>query len=128
MAQHKTLSYLYCLFDKVTGECLYYSESENDGSYVRKLIQRTIVPLTQSIPLCLGSVTRSFLQLDPSKPFELDWSDTVKYEFYEKPRQVDWSSCRLPETKADAIAPLGLSADEVAELTRQVQSEITVTR
>lgn len=128
MAQHKTMSYLYCLFDKVTGNCLYYSESENDGSYVRKLIQCTTIPFTQSIPLCLGSVVRGVKQFDPSDVTYFDWFDTVSYDFYKIPRQVDWSSCKLPEGKAEAIAPLGLSADEVAEITRRAQSDIVSTR
>lgn len=128
MAQHKTMSYLYCLFDKVTGNCLYYSESENDGSYVRKLIQCTTIPFTQSVPLCLGSVFRSVKQFDPSNVTDFNWFDTVKYEFYKTPRQVDWSSCKLPENQADAIAPLGLSPDEVIEITRRAQSNIVSTR
>lgn len=115
----ETHSYLYCQYDKTTGSTLYYQVADNDSRAILNLIHTTIIPLTQSVLLRLGEVHSVLPRHEKGDIPNLDFKDTLFYTFYDKPELVEWSACRFPESKADSLAPLGLSPEDTNELIRE---------
>lgn len=107
------VQYLYCQFNRFTGETLYYHLASNPVKAILNILNTTTVPLTMSDLLCLGKVTCTAPMSDNDdgsvNPLSLD---NLSFEFYSKPKIIPWSACKLPEDEAASLAPLGLSADE----------------
>lgn len=120
---HKTHEFLYCLFDHVSGKTMYYQVASNDSRAILELLHVTRVPLKDSCVLRLGELVTSLPDISPSSSPFYNPHSSLSFDFYSCPVVVDWSSCKLPENKADALSPLGFSADEVAQLTREYISD-----
>lgn len=116
---HKTKEFLYCLFDHVSGKTMYYQVAPNDSRAILELLHCTRVPLKDSCILRLGELSTSLPDISPSSTPFYNPNSSLSFDFYSSPVIVDWSACKLPENKADALAPLGLSPDEVAQITRE---------
>lgn len=126
---HKIKTYLYCVFDKYSGNTLYYQNSPNDSKAILNVLQTTRIPLTHSVLLRLGEIELNIPPVDvDSEIKELDFSKVLSYNFYRKPKIVDWSRCKLPENEAEALAPLGLSQSEVSEIVRRTQNNLNLNR
>lgn len=113
----KSKCFVYAVYDKYFGSFSSMFVAENDALACRLAFTSLRVPLKDSDLYCLGDFVRTIPfgehgKIDPI-PFSLDLN------WYSSPRFVSWDNYRLPETIADAVAPLGLSPDEVAELTRK---------
>lgn len=106
-------SYLYCQYDEYTGNTTYYQVADNDSRAILQLLQVTTIPLTQSKLLRLARIDKKLPRSAPDNTEKLDFKKTLTYTYYEKPILVDWSACKLPESKAEALAPLGDVAKEI---------------
>lgn len=127
---HKTKVYLYCLFDKVSAQTLFYNVSENDSRALLKIIQTPTmrIPLSQCEVLRLGELLTSVPEAKPDTFTLLDFKDVLSFEFYRKPKSISWSEIRLPENSVEALAPLGLSVSEVEELVKREQQNMNIVR
>lgn len=127
---HKTKVYLYCLFDKVSAQTLFYNVSENDSRALLKIIQTPAmrIPLTQCEVLRLGELVTTVPEANPENFTLLEFKDVLSFEFYRKPKSLSWDSIRLPENSAEALAPLGLSVSEVEELVKREQQNMNLVR
>lgn len=93
---------LYCLRDKVSEHLSHFMLAENDAMYVRELIAHRI-----AFPLNFRD-TEPFLVIEDFNNFDLpDFAP------------VSWTSWQAPETKAELLAPLGLSAQETIDISRR---------
>ena len=124
---HQTKSYLYFCFNVYTGETLYYQVAENDCKAILNVLNVSTVPLTHMELYRACSVTKTTLPVAPDSDIKLDFSNTVDYTDF-KPVLVSWQNCKLPENEAEALAPLGLSADEVKQIVQQQQERLTIKR
>lgn len=109
----RVVSYLYCQYDEYTGNTTYYQVAENDSRAILQLLQVTTIPLTQSKLLRLAKIEKILPRSAPDTTEKLDFKKTLTYTYYDKPILVNWSSCKLPENKAEALAPLGDIAKEI---------------
>lgn len=106
-------SYLYCQFDEYTGNTTYYQVADNDSRAILQLLQVTTIPLTQSKLLRLAKIVKTLPRSAPDTMEKLDFKKTLTYTYYDSPILVDWSACKLPENKAEALAPLGDVSKEI---------------
>lgn len=126
---HYTKVYLYAQFDRLTGSLKYCHYAPCDSQAILNLIHSTSIPLTQSDLLRLGELETMLPPIQPDdKDISLDFKDVLEFTWYKKPVKVDWSCVTLPESPADALAPLGLSAEETAQIVREQQDKLNVTR
>lgn len=119
-----TKCYLYCQFDRYVGNTMFYQVASSDSQAILALLQVTHIPLTTSTLLCLGELVSELPVGDPSNPIELTANEVLHYNFYDIPRVVPWTNCQLPETPAEALAPLGLPADQVKQLVLDMQHKM----
>lgn len=96
---------MYCCHDKVADRYTHFMLANTDCEYVREMVMhRVAFPLNFNDlePLCLG-------EFKPSRKF----------------RPVSWNAWRFPDSKAELLGPLGLSADELKGI---IQTEIDANR
>lgn len=125
---HYTKVYAYGQFDRITGNIKYMHLAPNDSQAVLNLLQSTIIPLTQSDLLRLGELETMIPPVKPDESIELDFKDILEFNWYKKPVKVNWDCVKLPESPADSLAPLGLSAEETAEIVKQQQQKLNIVR
>lgn len=113
---HHTKAFLYCQFDKKTAQTLFYQVAENDSRAILNLLQRTFIPLTNSDLYRLGEIVTDLPSVDPSIDTNYSLDQVLSFKFYDSPKFVPWSACKLPETPADSLAPLGLNSEEVKQI------------
>lgn len=99
---------LYCVQDTVSGNLSHFVLATSDGLACRNILLTMEVPLKDTKVFRLATVTRT---LDDSHcDFSVDYLD--------EPVFVSWDSYRFPNDVAEALAPLGLSHDEVVEISK----------
>lgn len=125
---HYTKVYCYGQFDRLTGSLKYLHYAPSDSQAILNLLQSTVIPLTQSDLLRLGELETTLPPVEPDNILDLNYKDVLEFDWYKVPKKIDWSCVRLPESPADALAPLGLSAEETAEIVKQQQQKIIVNR
>lgn len=103
---------VYMIYDKVANYPIGFVIANSDGEACRKAMLSLRVPLRDSILYQIGYFESGFL--------------TPNFSALKKMREVDWSSYRLPETLADAIAPLGASPEEIREIVESVAKKSEV--
>lgn len=116
--------FLYGIFDKVSGHFSDFFLAGSDALAVRHAFM-SLVPIRDRTVYCFGSVVTSIPRhesVDSVQPV-YSFSDVCDVDF-SSVRLVDWKSYRLPETAADALAPLGVSAEEAASIARSAISEV----
>lgn len=96
---------VYLVFDKVSGDVPFLFKSSNDGLAVRTALLSLRCPIRDCALYCVGSLTRSLV--DSLNDFDLEYNDL---------RLIPWSCYKLPFDKAESIAPLGLSPEEVKQI------------
>lgn len=90
---------LFCLRDKVSGRYSHFAVMENEAMYIREMVvHRVAFPMNfdDYEVVSLGS-------------FEAILRDSSVEKF-------PWSAWRYPESKADLLAPLGLTNEEYSEI------------
>lgn len=109
---------VYAVFDRVSGVLNPIFCATNDGVAVRYVLQNVAKYPKDLQILCIGSVHQEFPPVPLAEHQEvcLDFSDTSYFDFFELPRVVSFDAWRIPESKAEVLAPLGLSPDEVKEI------------
>lgn len=126
---HYIKVYMYAQFDRLTGSLKYCHYAPCDSQAVLNLIHFTSVPLTQSDLLRLGELETMLPPIKPDdKDISLNFNDVLEFTWYKKPLKVNWNCVTLPETEADALAPLGLSVEETAQIVREQQEKLNITR
>lgn len=127
---HECTSFLYCVFDRISGELSHFNLSENDGVACRKVISTLRKHFDDCQLLCLGEVSKRFDAIEYATQQEkLSYRDVVhKFDLYPAVRVVAWTSWKAPETEAEALAPLGLSNDEVRQIVEQKQKQMNINR
>lgn len=111
MNEIKLKQKLYCVLDTLSGALHHFTVQTSDSLAVRSVLLSLTCPLRDNKIYCLCDVDS-----DLSSSSELDIS-CINFGAI-TPRLVSWDSYKLPETRAEAIAPLGLSPDEVSQITR----------
>lgn len=106
----KVVEKLYCVLDHVSGELREFTVATSDGLAVRRILMTLRVPIKDNTVFCLGEIERNFAE--DCRHVDSSCISTRLDEF----RQVSWSSYRFPEDKAEALAPLGLTPDELSEV------------
>lgn len=99
---------LYCLYDKVADRFSHFMLASSDGMYVRELVAHRIAfPLNfrDTEVYCLGTVN-------------IDDLITIDGKVLGK-RKVSWDAWKAPENTAELLAPLGLSPEETARISRE---------
>lgn len=114
---------LYALYDKVAKRCSHFMLAQNDAMYVRELVaHRVAFPLnfSDTVPVCLG--TLDFGNIDDISFSENDFDfDPATAHF------VSWTSWKYPESPADLLAPLGVSAEEARQISERKIKEFATT-
>ena len=111
---------LYALFDKVSGTVTNTFIALNDGLAVRETLLTLRVPIRDSQIYQIGTFVQN-LDKDKISVFDLSCHFSVNPNY----RLVSWDSYRFPENVAEALAPLGCSPDEVAEISKnRIKSEV----
>lgn len=114
----KGTSYMYTVFDTISGRFHADCVCANDTLAVRETLSTLRVPLKDSELYCIGEVQYDFKTEDK----ELVFGHHVKLTPM-TPRKVPWSCYKFPETLADSLAPLGLSPDEVKVVVSRSQKK-----
>lgn len=96
---------IYLVFDKVSGDVPFLFKSSNDGLAVRTALLSLRCPIRDCALYCVGSLTRSLV--DNLNDFDVVYDDL---------RLIPWSVYKLPFDKAESLAPLGLSSDEIKQI------------
>lgn len=102
---------LYIVYDKVSCSFNHGFSCASDFLAVRSVLSTLQVPIKDSILFCIGSFNSHFDSESSEIGFECVVTSILKNW-----RVVPWSSYKFPETPADALAPLGLSPDEIKDL------------
>lgn len=97
---------VYMVYDKVANYPIGFFIANCDGEACRKAMLSLRVPLRDSTLFQIGYFETGFL--------------TPNFSSLKKMRKVDWSCYSLPETVAEAIAPLGASPEEIREIVESV--------
>ena len=106
--------FVYMAYDYVSHYPIFFFVARNDSEAVRKAMLSLRVPLKDSSIYQLGCFNPD-LDIANFKPLKIL-------------RLVPWSSYKLPENMADALAPLGASPDEIQEIIKNSvanKSEVT---
>lgn len=98
---------LYCVFDRLSGTFHHFTVASNDGLAVRNILLTLTCPLKDNVCLKLGKFEKKF----QSDAHEVSLYDCV-FTSFDDFQEVSWDSYRFPENVAEALAPLGVSADE----------------
>lgn len=99
---------LYCLYDKVADRFSHFMLASSDGMYVRELVAHRIAfPLNfrDTEVYCLG-------EFKHDERYTLD-SNIIGL------RHISWDAWKAPENTAELLAPLGLSPEETARISRE---------
>lgn len=96
-------SCLYCVYDKVSHRFSHFMFADNNAMYVREMIaHRVAFPLNfddlEVYKVCTLSEFCARMDLEP----------------------VSWSDWREPQSKAELLAPLGLSNEEQVEISKNL--------
>lgn len=103
---------LYALYDKVSDTLVETFIAQSDGVAVRNTLLTLRIPIRDNEIYHIGTISRS-IEMDKISTF----ASTTSFSFLSSPRLVSWESYKFPENIADAVAPLGCSADEIREIT-----------
>lgn len=96
---------LYCLYDVVADRYTHFMLAENDGMYVREMIAHRV-----SFPLNFEDCV--------VKCIDENWKCP-------KGRSVSWTAWKQPESEAELLAPLGLSAEETRQIVeRRIKEKV----
>lgn len=124
--------YVYCLYDKLSCATSFYQVAENDSKAILNILSMSIkVPLKDCTLIRLGVLDSYIPTLSPEDtPKNMDYvfSDVLDFDWYKKPVLVDWSACKLPESEAESLAPLGLSPSEVKQIVTNHLKSLNVVR
>lgn len=99
---------VYLVFDKISGDVTFIFKATNDGLAVRTALLSLRCPIRDCLLYCVGSLSR-FIYTDTSNMNEFDIE-------YDDMRLIPWSEYKLPFDKAESLAPLGLSPDEIKQI------------
>lgn len=108
--------YLYCVFDKNSGYLSHFTIANNDALAVREILLTQTVPLKSTVCLCIGKCLSHFPLPEKAQLLDLDWRDTLDFEFTTTFHEVSWSSYKFPENLEEAIKPLDITPDEFKSL------------
>lgn len=98
---------LYCSFDILSGTFSNFVMATSDGLAARRILLTLRVPIKDNLLVCLGKITKTLNK-------NLDTVDLRQFAFEnESFRVCDWKSYRFPENVAEALAPLGLTDEEL---------------
>lgn len=106
---------VYGVYDKVAGIFGMFFHSKTDGLACRTALSTLRFPIRDTELYCLGDYS---VKVDDLKSTSISF-DNCSFEWYSEPRLVSWDSYKFPEDTSEALAPLNLSADEIAEISRR---------
>lgn len=109
----------YLVYDKVLCSFSHGFSCASDSIAVRSVLSTLRVPIKDSILFCIGSFKADFNPEIVEIGFEC-----VTYSMLDSWRVVPWSSYKFPESPAEALAPLGLSPDEVKDIANRKIADI----
>lgn len=94
--------FVYMAYDDISHYPIFFFVARNDSEAVRKAMLSLRVPLKDSSLYQIGAFNP-----DDSK---------ANFETLKSLRFIPWSSYRLPENIAEALAPIGASPSEIEEI------------
>lgn len=110
---HEVNQHFYAVFDKIAGTISHMCCCPSSGEACRKIIA-TLPALNfdDYQVFCIGDYQLKAPSVEVTS--ELCLGKDVVTNFYPQDQWkiVPWSSWRMPESQADLLAPLGVSADE----------------
>lgn len=110
---------LYGVFDKLSGHVTQFFTRSSDAIAVRDIIFTLRYPLKDTVLLKFGDFETS---IPADSPIENVLDCFTKSDWNLK--IVPWDTYKLPETTAEALAPLGLSPDEVKKISEEKINKI----
>ena len=110
---------LYAVFDKLSGHITQFFTRSSDAIAVRDIIFTLRYPLKDTVLLKFGDYE---ITVPASDPVQNVLDCFSKFEWNLK--IVPWDSYKLPETTAEALAPLGLSPEEVKKISEEKINKI----
>lgn len=113
MNEKKDVEGIYCVFDTLTGRLSEFGTYPNDGIAARSILSTLRVPLKDTILLKLGVFDTSAVSPEMK---EVSLSDVTFCFACPDPEVIPWTVYRFPETVSEAIAPLGVSPEEVKQI------------
>lgn len=115
----------YTVFDKISGNFIAFTIANCDGAASRYFIR--LLPVDRFDDYEIYRCGEYKLSAPPSDVNqEMELGDNVTLSMFPESHWVfvPWSAWRRPETKAELLAPLGLSPDETAQIVATKQSEM----
>lgn len=106
---------VYAVYDKVSGSFPLIFQSQSDGLACRSALSTMRFPIRDTSLYHLGDI---YVIIDDLSSVNIDFDSSVTVDWLNVPRLVDWTSYKFPETPAEALAPLGLSPEEVVEISK----------
>ena len=110
---------LYAVFDKLSGHITQFFTRSSDAIAVRDVIYTLRYPLKDTVLL---KIVDYVLTVPASEPVD-DVLDCFDFAVL-NPKVVPWDSYKVPETIAEALAPLGLSPEEVKKISEEKINKI----
>lgn len=110
---HEVNQYFYAVFDKIAGTVSHMCCCSSSGEACRKII--ATLPALNFYDYQIYCIGEYCLKAPPvGITSELYLGKDVEVRFYpqHKWKLVPWSDWRRPESEAELLAPLGVSADE----------------
>lgn len=120
---HSVSQSFYAIYDKISGFIPMMFTAVSDGQACRNAIQN--LPATRFDDFVLYSIGSYTLDVPPVKPnfaaVPLVLGRDVKCDFdsCKKWRVVPWTDWRMPESKAELLTPLGLTKEEMKQLSEE---------
>lgn len=115
---------LYCVLDNISGNVSHFNMSATDGLACRKVIGTLKCLTFEDYTLYqIGFVQLSHQHVH-DKDYRFELGKDVQIHLFRRPKIVEWSSWRVPESPAQVIAPLGLSLEETEAMFNESVKDI----
>lgn len=114
---------LYGIFDKLAGRYVQFFSRPSDALAVRDSLYTLRFSLNDSELICFGDIKLTV-------PTDVEDIHAPEVTFFTSslPRLVPWDSYKFPETVGEALAPLGLSDEEIKEISKAKIEQIEPSR
>lgn len=102
--------FIFAAYDRFLGDYVHLVTADSAGLAARSLLLSLKVPVKDCDLFCIGEY-RSDIPTDlTTVPISC-----LKFKYYSSPKAYPWSVYHLPESVAEAMAPLGATPEEIEE-------------
>lgn len=115
-------TYIYAVYDKYTHNFVAFHTAISDGMASRYFLSSLRFPIRDTQLIRIGSFVKEDVKIKDNECIPTEFNNKT---FIPEFNSVSWESYKFPETVAEALAPLNLSASEISEISRNKINSLT---